>query len=102
MMHNCRDDLCADSGYRIRCMRSLIGQIKSDYADLNSFLKIKSGGRDILPTDEVLEKKSWIKQALKVFERLQMMDIEGVFSTEVEAIKKDIRAIPESIDSNGG
>ena len=98
MMHNCRDDLCADSGYRIRCMRSLNEQIKSEYADLNSFLKIKSGGRDILATDEVLEKISRIKQALKVFDRLQMMDIEGVFSTEVEAIKKDIRAISESVD----
>ena len=93
MMHNWRDDLWADSGYRIRCMRSLIGQIKSEYAGLNSFLTIKSGGRNILATDEVLEKIAWIRQALKVFDRLKMMDIEGVFSTEVEAIKKDIRAI---------
>ena len=64
MMHNCRDDLCADSGYRIRCMRSLIGQIKSDYAGLNSFLKIKSGGRNILATDEVLGKILWIRKLL--------------------------------------
>ena len=98
MMHNCRDDLCADSGYRIRCMRSLIGQIKSDYADLNSFLKIKSGDRNILRTDEILKKIAWIRQALKVFDRLQMMDIEGVLSTEVEAIKKDIRNISESVE----
>jgi hypothetical protein len=98
MMHNCRDDLCADSGYRIRCMQSLTEQIKSEYANMNSFLKIKNGGKNILATDEVLEKISWIRQALKVFDRLQMMDIEGVFSTEVEAIKKDIMAISESAD----
>ena len=37
----------------------------------------KSGGRDILQADEVLEKISWMRQALKVFDRLKMMDIEG-------------------------
>jgi len=79
-------------------MQSLIEQIKSDYAEMNSFLKIKSGGRNILATDEVLKKISWIRQALKVFDRLQMMDIEGVLSTEVEAIIKDIRAISESVE----
>ena len=79
-------------------MQSLMVQIKSDYADLNSYLKIKSSGRDILRTDEVLEKISWIRQALKVFDRLQIMDIEGVFSTEVEAIKKDIWAVSELVE----
>ena len=65
---------------------------------MNSFLKIKNGGKNILATDEFLEKISWIRQALKVFDRMKMMDIEGVFSTDVEAIKKDIRAISESAE----
>jgi hypothetical protein len=79
-------------------MQSLIEQIKSDYADLNSFLTIKNGGRDILPTDEVLGKISWISESLKVFDGLKMMDIEGVFSTEVEAIRNDIRVISGWVD----
>jgi hypothetical protein len=98
MMHNWRDDLWADSGYRIRCIQSLIGQIKSDYAGLNAVLEIKSGGDDIVLSDGVLEKISWIRQALKRFDRLQRMDIEGVFSSEVEAIRKDIRAISGWVD----
>ena len=79
-------------------MRSLAEQIKSDYAGLNAVLKMKSSGEDIVLSDEVLQKISWIRQALERFERLKMMDIEGVFSAQVEAIKKDIRVISELVD----
>ncbi len=39
-----------------------------------------------------------MRQAFKVFDRLKMLDIEGVLSALVEAIRKDIRAISELVD----
>lgn len=91
---NYRGDLYDENSYRIRCMRSLVEQIKNDYADLNSFLKgIKNGTNGISEIDEVMQKISWIEEELKLFNKLRVMNIEGILSGEIEQIENDVMQI---------
>jgi hypothetical protein len=91
---NCSDKLYDDSGYRIRCMRSLVEQLKNDYAELNSLLKgLKNNTREISEADEVRQRISWIKEELKVFNKLKMLNIEGILWGEVEQIENDVMNI---------
>jgi hypothetical protein len=91
---NYADGLCDDSGYRIRCMDSLIKQVETDYDDLKSSLKmLKNNAIDISKIDEVLGKISWIKKGLKMLEGLKVMKIESVLSNEIVEIEKKIMDI---------
>ena len=88
---NFKDDLYDDCGYRIRCMDSLRKQLEADYDELNSSLKkLKNNTNDISKIDEAFEKISWIKQGLKMFERLEMKNIEGVLCNGLENIERDM------------
>ena len=88
------DNLHDDSGYRIRYMKSLVEQIKNDYSDLNSLLKgFKNGTNGISEIDEVMQKISWIKEGLKVFNKLKLMNIEGVLWNKIEQIENDVNQI---------
>ena len=96
---NYGDDLYDESSYRIRCMRSLVEQLKNDYADLNSLLKgFKNGTNGISEIDEVMQKISWIKEGLKMFNKLKMMNIEGVLWDEIEQIEKDVMQIEAQLN----
>ena len=91
---NYGDGLYDDSGYRIRCMDSLIRQLETDYDELKSSLKrLKNNTIDISKIDRVLKKISWIKKELKMFEKLELTNIEGVLCSEAAKIDRDITRI---------
>ena len=94
-----RNDLYDESSYRIRCTQSLIDQIKRDYADLNSLLKgLKNNTCDISEADEVMQRISWIKEGLKMFNKLRMMNIEGILCDEIEQIENDVMQIEPQLN----
>ena len=80
-----------ESGYRIRCMRSLAEQVKNDFADLTILLeRLESGKLDISEIEQIFKKISWIKQGLNIIKKLRMVDIEGVLWGEIEQIESDV------------
>ena len=94
MVINCGDGLYDDSGYRIRLMDSLIKQIETDYDDLKSSLKrLNNNALDISKIDRILKKISWIRKELRMFEKLELTNIEGVLCSEVAKIDSDITQI---------
>jgi hypothetical protein len=94
MVINYEDGLYDDSGYRMRCMDSLIKQIETDYDEMKSSLKrLKNNTIDISKIDTVLKKISWIKKELKMFEQLELTNIEGVLCSETAKIDRDITQI---------
>jgi hypothetical protein len=75
-------------------MDSLIKQIETDYDELKSSLKrLKNNTIDISKIDTVLKKISWIKKELKMFEQLELTNIEGVLCSETAKIDRDITQI---------
>jgi hypothetical protein len=72
-------------------MDSLRKQLETDYDELKlSLKKRKNNTTDISKIDEALGKISWIRQELKMFEQLEMINIEGVLCNELANIKRDI------------
>jgi hypothetical protein len=72
-------------------MRSLVEQLKNDYAELNSLLKgLKNNTCDISEADEVMQRISWIKEELKLFNKFKMLNIEGILWSEIEQIENDV------------
>lgn len=91
---NCSDKLYDDSIYCTRWMRSVVEQLKNDYAELNSLLKdLKNSTCDISEADNVIQRISWIKKELKVFKKLEMINIEGVLWGQIEQIENDVMHI---------
>ena len=87
-----QDDSFNNKGYRIRCMRSLIEQIKNDYAECNRLWeKLENGSMEIADEEELLRVMSWLRQELNVFSEMKQTGIEGISSAEIEEIEKDIR-----------
>ena len=85
-----REGLHNEKGYRLRCMKSLIEQIKMDYINLNGSIKsLKSEKLDISETDKILQKISWIKQEINMLRKLDK-SIEGVLSGEIVDIEKQV------------
>jgi hypothetical protein len=75
-------------------MLSLVEQLKNDYADLNLLLKgLKDNTRDISKADEVMQRLSWIKEELKLFNKFKMLNIEGVLWGQIEQIENDVMNI---------
>ena len=80
-----------DKGYRIRCMRSLLKQMKEDYTHFRRLWeRIEKGSTDRLEIEELIKVLSWIKQGLHSFEELRKKGIEGVFDGEIRKINNDI------------
>ena len=81
-----------DTGYRIRCMRSLMAQIKKDYAELNQlWQKVDNDKIGKIEIDELYKKISWVKQGLKKFIEFRNKDVEGVLWVDEEQIVKDLQ-----------
>ena len=81
---------CADTGYKMRCMKSLIAQIKKDYAELNQLWeKVENDKINEIDVDELLKKISWVKQGLKMFSEYR--NVEGVVWVNAENIVKDLQ-----------
>lgn len=85
-----KEGLHNEKGYRLRCMKSLIEQLKMDYINLNGSIKsLKSEKLDISETDKILQKISWIKQEINMLRELDK-SIEGVLSGEIVDIEKQV------------
>ena len=85
------NELSADTGYKMRCMRSLIAQTKKDYAELNQlWQKVDSDKIAEIKIDELLKKISWVKQGVKMIREYRNKGIEGVLWVDAEQIVKDL------------
>jgi hypothetical protein len=76
----------------MRCIKSLIAQIKKDYAELNQlWRKVDTDKIDEIEIDVLLKKISWVKQGLKMFREYKNKDVEGVLWVDAEHIVKDLQ-----------
>jgi hypothetical protein len=83
---------CADTGFKMRCLKSLITQIKKDYAELNQlWQKVDSDKIDEIQTDELIKKISWIKQGLKMYREYRNNGVEGIVWVDIEQIVNDLQ-----------
>jgi hypothetical protein len=86
------NELSADTGYKMRCMRNLIAQTKKDYAELNQlWQKVDSDKIAEIKIDELLKKISWVKQGVKMIREYRNKSIEGVLWVDAEQIVKDLQ-----------
>ena len=86
------NERCADTGYKMRCIKSIIAQTKKDYAELNQlWQKVDNNKIGEIEIDEVLKKISWVKQGLKKFIEYRNKDIESVLWVDEEQIVKDLQ-----------
>ena len=86
------NECCADTGYKMRCIKSLIAQTKKDYAELNQlWQKVDNDKIGKIEIDELLKKISWVKQELNIFIEYRNKDIEGVLWVDAECIAKDLQ-----------
>jgi len=97
------NESCADTGYKMRCIKSLIAQTKKDYAELNQlWQKVDNDKIDEIDIDELLKKISWVKQGLKIYRKYRNKDIEGVLWMDTERIAKDLQAKENRIEKIKG
>jgi hypothetical protein len=86
------NELSADTGYKMRCMRSLIAQTKKDYAELNQlWQKVDSDKIAEIEIEELLKKIYWVNQGLKMIREYRNKGIEGVLWVDTEQIGKDLQ-----------
>jgi hypothetical protein len=84
-------DICDDNAYRIKHTRSLLAQIKKDYAELNQLWeRFNSDKIGKIEIDELLKKISWVKEGLKEFIKYRNKDVEGVLWVDAGQIVKDL------------
>jgi hypothetical protein len=92
------DDPYGESSVKIRCMESLIKQIKKDHADLNRLWERYNNDKITdSDTDPILEKIGWIKKGLFRLKGLVKDEIEGVSWGNMEQIEVDIDSKFEEI-----
>ena len=90
--------LYCDRRYRMRFVRGLIEQIKSDHADLIRLKeKLCAGHISDAEEEEFKQILCWLKQGMREYLRIKTKDMEGVLWTEIEQIEKDIME-----NNNGG
>ena len=82
----------SENGYKIRCMRSLVEQIKEDHARFSQmWLEFERGKADPVLMEELERVLSWLKQSLRAFRQMRKYGIEGVSCGEINGIEQDIR-----------
>jgi len=87
-----RDGLYSEKGYRIRCMRSLLEQLKNDYADCNRLWhKLEKGTADSSQVEDLLRVLSWLKEGLNVFNDLGKQGIEVVSWGDLKYIVNGVK-----------
>jgi hypothetical protein len=80
-----------DKTYRIRCIKSLLQQIITDYRDLNILWeRLKAANKLDVEINEIIKRTSWIRQALTVFYEYKGTDIEAITWAEIGEIAKDL------------
>jgi hypothetical protein len=81
----------SEKGYKIRCMRSLVEQIKEDHARLSRmWLEFERGKADPVLMEELERVLSLLKQSLSAFRQMRKQGIEGVTCGEINGIEKDV------------
>ena len=86
------NECCADTGYKMRCIKSLITQTKKDYAELNQlWRKVDNDKIGEIDIDELLKKISWVKHGLEMFREYRNKDVEGVLWVGKEQIGNDLQ-----------
>ena len=86
------NECCADTGYKMRSIKSLIAQTKKDYAELNQlWQKVDNDKIGEIDFDDLFKKISWVKQGLKMIGKYRNKDIEGVLWVGAEQIVKDLQ-----------
>ena len=92
MLNHNSQDLRNDIAYKIRCMRSLVGQIKEDHLELNRLWKrLEYGSSDNYDEEELLRLTRRLRDELNLFKELRQRGIEGVCWGEIEEIERDIQ-----------
>ena len=82
---------CNEKGYRIRSMRSLLCQIKEDYAICDRLWnRLGKGAIGMYQAMELVRALCWTRQGLNAFEELKRMGIEGISCGEIKDIEKDV------------
>ena len=86
------EGLYNNEGYKIRCMRDLVEQIKRDYAECKQiWARMETEAMDISKEDELIRVMSWLTEEIKVFNELGKRGIEGVLQGEIGDIEKDVK-----------
>ena len=86
-----KEKLQNEKSYRIRCMKSLIEQLKKDYSNLNRLIKrLKSDVINSPEMEEILQQISWIKQEVNILRKLDSNNIEGILWGEIIEIEKKV------------
>ena len=94
MVVNFLNNIDNECGYRIRYLHSLAEQVRNDFADLTMLReRLESGTLDISEIEQIDQKISWIKQDLNLFNKLNIIDIEGVIWPEIAQIENDVEHI---------
>ena len=87
------NDVYSEKGYRIRCMESLIMQIREGHAKLN---RVREMGEKVPRVEADMEDfvrvLSWLKQDLSLFKSLRKRGIEGIAWGKLEHIERDVKA----------
>ena len=92
MDRNIQDDICHGSGYRIRCMQSLIEQIRQDQAEcISLWERFEKGDLYRYEEEELKRTMSWLREGLNLLRRMRKRGIESVSWGEMEEMERDIR-----------
>ena len=87
-----------EKGYKIRCMQSLLEQIKKDHAELNRrWNKFEKGESNPIEIDCLVRVLSWVRQGLNAFNESNQRGIEGLLCGEIKDIEKDIKDKEEKL-----
>ena len=85
-------DLYNEKGYRIRCMRCLMDQIKEDHARFSTLCKrLERGESDISLIEKLAKALSWVKQGLNTLKEMRKDHIEGVLWEDIDSIDQDVK-----------
>lgn len=86
------DNLYNEKGYRIRCMRGLVDQIKEDHTRFSTlFKRLERGESDVSILEELARVLSWLKQGLNTFREMRKDQIEGVLWGDINRIDQDMK-----------
>ena len=86
------DGLQGNKGSRIRCVRSLIEQIKKDHEELNRLWKQRERGLGEESNEEEIGRVlSWLRQEIGLYKELGNIGIERISLGEIEEIEKDVK-----------
>jgi len=94
MRENNQDDLYDDTGYRIRCMRSLLTRLREGHAHCNElWYGLEKGPVDAKAEEELQRAICQLREDLNMLKELRQRGIEGVSCGEMKHIEKDLRTM---------